>query len=92
MSVVINDKDLAKDLKDGCVNPLSLERYLLNNLSAPALAHELAMAMIDETKLTCKPVVVTKEQFASMFRIQGYRWQDGNLIPETRGNFSKRDK
>ena len=87
MSIVINDKDLAKDLKDGCVNPLSLERYLLNNLSAPALAHELAEYMLDAR--VNRPVVLGLDEFMAHFRLRGYRFQDGNLIPETRGKYRK---
>lgn len=86
--MLINDVDLARDLKAGIANPAELERYLLTHLPAPALAHELAQCLIDEQAL--KPIVITMDQLQAHIRVQGFRWQDGQLTPETRGNFSKK--
>ena len=86
--MLIDDPTLARDLKAGIANPAELERYLLTHMPAPALAHELAQCLIDEQAL--KPIVITMDQLQAHIRVQGFRWQDGQLTPETRGNFSKK--
>ena len=88
--MIITEPNLLKDIKAGIANPVEVEKYLLNNFSAPALAHELADYIL-EAQAT-KPIVVTQSEFFSHFRIQGLRLdKDGNLVRETRGKFSKKD-
>lgn len=88
--MIITDQNLLKDIKAGVANPVEVEKYLLNNFSAPALAHELADYIL-EAQAT-KPIVVTQAEFFSHFRIQGLRLKDGNLVKEPRGNYSKKEK
>ena len=88
--MLIEDPTLARDLKAGIANPAELERYLLTHLPAPALAHELAECLINEQAMA--PIVLTLQQFQSHVRIQGYRWKDGELVRENRGNYSKKEK
>lgn len=86
--MLITDTTLARDLKSGIVNPAELERWLITNVPAPQLAHELAKLLIQEQ--VSKPIILTKEQFNSHFRVQGYRVIDGKLTEEARGNYSKK--
>ena len=86
--MLIEDSNLAKDLKAGIANPAELERYLLTHYPAPALAHELAECLIEAQ--ASKPIVITMDQLQAHIRVQGFRWQDGQLTPETRGNYSKK--
>ena len=86
--MLITDPTLARDLKAGIANPAELERWLITNVPAPQLAHELAELLIQEQ--VSKPVVLTKEQFAAHFRVQGYRIVEGKLVEEARGNYSKK--
>ncbi len=89
--MIITDQNLLKDIKAGIANPVEVEKYLLNNFSAPALAHELADYIL-EAQAT-RPIVLTKQQLMAHVRIQGFRWSsDGELIPEARGNYSKKEK
>lgn len=89
--MIITDQNLLKDIRAGVANPVEVEKYLLNNFSAPALAHELADYIL-EAQAT-KPIVVTQSEFFSHFRIQGLRLdKDGNLVKEPRGNYSKKEK
>ena len=86
--MLIEDPTLLKDLKAGVCNPAELGRYLLNHYPATVLANELAEAIIEQQ--TTKPIVLTKEAFESHFRIQGWRFEEGQWFPETRGQFSKK--
>lgn len=86
--MLITDPTLARDLKSGIVNPAELERWLITNVPAPQLAHELAELLIQEQ--VSKPIILTKEQFNVHFRVQGYRVIDGKLTEEARGNYSKK--
>jgi hypothetical protein len=89
--MLISDPTLARDLKAGIANPMEVEKYLLNNFSAPALAHELAKYIVEDQ--ASKPIVLTRQQLMAHVRIQGFRWSsDGELIPEARGNYSKKEK
>ena len=88
--MIIDDPILVKDLKAGVCNPAELERYLLNHYPATVLAHELAQELIES--VASKPIVLTMEQLMSHIRIQGYRWQNGELVHENRGNYSKKEK
>lgn len=88
--MIITEPNLLKDIRAGIANPVEVEKYLLNNFSAPALAHELADYIL-EAQAT-KPIVLTRQQLMAHVRIQGFRWDaDGALVPETRGKFSKKD-
>ena len=87
-SMIINDADLARDLKAGIANPVEVEKWLLNNVPPVQLAHELAECLIEMQAL--KPIVITMDQLQAHIRVQGFRWQDGQLIKENRGNFSKK--
>lgn len=88
--MIITDPNILKDLKAGIANPVEVEKWLLNNCSAPALAHELASYILEAQ--ASKPVVLTQAEFFSHFRIQGLRLdKEGNLVKETRGKFSKKD-
>lgn len=89
-TMLIEDPTLARDLKQGIVNPAELERYLLTHYPAPALAHELAQCLIEAQALS--PLVLTMSQVQSHIRIQGFRWKDGELVKENRGNYSKKEK
>lgn len=87
--MIITDPNILKDLKAGIANPVEVEKWLLNNCSAPALAHELADYIL-EAQAT-KPIVLTQAEFFSHFRIQGLRLdKEGNLVRETRGKYSKK--
>ncbi len=86
--MIITDQNLIRDIKAGVANPVEVEKYLLNNFSAPALAHELADYILEAQ--ASKPIVITQDQFMSHFRIQGYRFVDGKIVEETRGNYSKK--
>ena len=88
--MIITEPNLLKDIRAGIANPVEVEKYLLNNFSAPALAHELADYIL-EAQAT-KPIVLTRQQLMAHVRIQGFRWDaDGALVPETRGKSSKKD-
>ena len=87
--MLITDSTILKDIKAGIANPVEVEKYLLNNFSAPALAHELADYILEAQ--ASKPVVLTQAEFFSHFRIQGLKLdKDGNLVRENRGNYSKK--
>lgn len=86
--MIITEPNLLKDIKAGIANPVEVEKYLLNNFSAPALAHELARYVISDD--VSKPITLSQAQFFSHFKIQGYRFVDGKLIEETRGQYSKK--
>ena len=86
--MIITDPNLLKDLKSGTINPVELEKWLMNNVPVTRLAHELAEMLIQEQ--ASKPIVLTSAEFEAHFRVQGFRWKDGELIPETRGNYSKK--
>lgn len=88
--MIITDQNLLKDIRAGIANPVEVEKYLLNNFSAPALAHELADYILEAQ--ASKPIVITQDQFLTHFRIQGYRIVDGKMVEETRGNYSKKEK
>ena len=88
--MIITEPNLLKDIKAGIANPVEVEKWLLNNCSAPALAHELASYILEAQ--ASKPIVLTRQQLMAHVRIQGFRWDaDGALVPETRGKFSKKD-
>lgn len=87
--MIIPDAELTKQLKAGICNPKELSRYLLNNYPATQLAEALAEELIENT--SSKPIVLTREQFETHFRVQGWKFVDGQWQPETRGNFRKKD-
>ena len=64
--MIITEPNLLKDIKAGVANPVEVEKYLLNNFSAPALAHELADYIL-EAQATQK-IVIPLDQFLSHFR------------------------
>ena len=86
--MTINDPELVKQLKAGICNPVELSKYLLNNYPATQLAEALAQELIESQ--VSKPIVLTKEQFETHFRVQGWRFVDGQWQPEARGNYSKK--
>lgn len=88
--MTITDGELLKQIKMGIANPKELARYLLNNYSAPMLADALAEELIANQGAS-KPIVVTKAEFEAHFRIQGYKFQDGQWIPETRGKGNRKE-
>lgn len=89
--MIITDQNLLKDIRAGIANPVEVEKYLLNNFSAPALAHELADYILEAQ--ASQKIVIPIDQFLSHFRIQGLKLdKDGNLVRETRGNYSKKEK
>lgn len=85
--MLINDPELIKQLKAGICNPKELARYLLDNYSAPKLAMTLADYMIESQYM--KPVTISKDEFLAHFRISGFRFEDGQFVPETRGRNKK---
>ena len=88
LKMIITDPNLQKDLKAGTANPVEVEKWLLNNVPVTKMAHELAAMLIDDQ--ASQRIVITESQFFSHFRIQGYRFVDGKLVEETRGNYSKK--
>lgn len=86
--MIITNQTVINDLQAGILQPEELAKHLLNNFSAPQLAAELAKYIIDEKAK--KPIVITKEQLMAHIRIQGFRWQDGELVPEGRGRYANR--
>lgn len=86
--MLINDPELIKQIRTGIANPVEVEKYLLNNFSAPALAHELADYILEAQ--ASKPIVITQAEFMAHFRIQGFRFVNGELVKEARGNYSKK--
>lgn len=84
------EPELAKQIKAGIANPVEVEKWLLNNVPPVQLAHELAECLVELQGL--KPIVLTRQQLMSHVRIQGFRWgADGELIPEGRGNYRKKE-
>lgn len=85
--MVITDKDILKSMDAGILTVEELSRHLLRNYSAYQLAAELARDILEEReiKTALKPVVVTPQQLTTFFKIQGYRFVNGELVPETRG-------
>ena len=88
--MTIADKDILKDLSAGVLKIEELERFLLRTYTAPQLAHELADYILEEYKNNVKPIVMTPAQFSRFFKVQGFRFQDGEFIHENRGNYSKK--
>lgn len=88
--MIITEPNILKDIKAGVANPTEVEKWLLNNVPATVMAHELAAMLIEEQ--ASQRIVVTESQFFSHFRIQGYRIVDGKLVKENRGNYSKKEK
>ena len=81
---IVKDPELVKQLKAGIANPVEIERWLLNNCSAPALAHELAEYLIKAE--ASRPIVISSpEAFFAHFKIAGYRFVNGTLEPDGRG-------
>lgn len=85
MALVIHDKALFEDIKNGLVSVDELASYFTRTYPVTQLAKELAEIMLSEGRVGIKPVVLTLPQFQSFFRLQGYRWVDGELKPENRG-------
>ena len=88
--MLIVDKEIIKSLKTGDITPVELERHLLNNFSAPALAHELAQCLIEQQAM--KPIVITQQQLETHFRIRGWKFTDGYWRAENRGHYAKKDE
>lgn len=88
--MLITDKEVIKNLKSGDITPIELEKYLLNNFSAPALAHELAQSLIELQAM--KPIVITQQQLEAHFRIQGWKFVDGYWRAENRGHYAKKEE
>ena len=83
------DNEIIRSLRAGTIDEGRLSRYLLENFTAVQMANELANMLI--TEQARKPVVVTKEQFEQHFRIQGYRFVDGQWEKEPRGKVKKEE-
>ena len=81
--MIIKDPELQKQIKAGIANPVEIERWLLNNCSAPNLAHELAGYIVHEE--ASKPIILSLDEFRTHFRIAGFRWIDGKMEPDGRG-------
>ncbi len=81
------DKTIEKDLKAGLLSVDELASYLLRTFPSTVLARELACEIIDDEKINIKPIVMTPEQFSLIFRVQGWRFVNGQWVQETRGNF-----
>ncbi len=87
--MLITDPTTLKDFNNGILSHEELSHYLLTHFSAVALANELAEYM-QEARIN-KPIVMSIEEFQAHFRLRGYRFQDGALIKENRGHYSKKD-
>ena len=87
--MILKDPTIIKDLQAGVLTHTELAKHLLNNFPVTALANELAEYLLEEKSK--QRIVLTKEQLESHFRIQGYRFVDGQWVPETRGKYSKKD-
>ena len=83
----IEDPTILKDIKNGTITVDELASYLLRTYPSTVLAHELAGELIDDEKTSIKPIVMTPEQFSMIFRVQGWKFVNGQWVPETRGNF-----
>lgn len=91
--MILKDQTILKDLQAGLVKREELTKHLLNNFPATTIASELAGYLLDDMSMSsCKKVNLTTEQFTKFFKVQGWKFQDGQWIPETRGNFSKKEK
>ena len=87
--MILTDANIIKDLQAGILTHAELAKHLLNSFPATALANELAeYILVEKAK---KPIVITKDQFETHFRIQGWKFQDGQWVQETRGKYSKKD-
>ena len=87
--MLINDPTVLKDFNNGILSHEELSHYLLTHFSAVALANDLAEYMMDAR--VNRPVVLGLDEFMAHFRLRGYRFQDGQLIKENRGHYSKKD-
>ena len=85
MALVIHDKEMFNDIKNGIVSVEEVTAFLMRSYPVTTLAHELAEVLMNDGRMGVKPVVLTQAQFKSMFRVQGFRWVDGELKPENRG-------
>lgn len=83
----IEDPTIIKDLKNGTITVDELASFLLRTYPSTVLARELAGEIIDDEKISFKPIVMTPEQFSLIFRVQGWRFVNGQWVQETRGNF-----
>lgn len=83
----IEDPTIIKDLKNGTITVDELASFLLRTYPSTVLARELAGEIIDDEKINIKPIVMTPEQFSLIFRVQGWRFVNGQWVQETRGNF-----
>lgn len=86
--MLITDTTVLKDIQNGDITKQDLGQYLLNHFSAVALANDLAEAYLTQQKN--KPIVMSIDEFNAHFRLRGYRFQDGQLIKENRGHYSKK--
>ena len=86
--MLITDPTVLKDIQNGITTKEELGRYLLNHFPATALANDLAEAILTQQKN--KPIVMSIDEFNAHFRLRGYRFQDGQLIKENRGHYSKK--
>lgn len=87
----IKDQNIIKDLRAKTITVDQLAKYLLENYPASQLAHELAEDILDDSLAYTKKVVLTIDQFESMFKVQGYRVMNGVLQKEPRGKVKKED-
>ena len=85
----IEDPTILKDIKNGTITVDELASYLLRTYPSTVLAHELAGELIDDEKTNIKPIVMTPEQFTLIFRVQGWRFVNGQWEKEPRGQYSK---
>ena len=83
----IEDPTIIKDIKNGTITVDELASFLLRTYPSTVLARELAGEIIDDEKINIKPIVMTPEQFSLIFRVQGWRFVNGQWVQETRGNF-----
>lgn len=88
--MLITDAETLKAIQAGVMSKQELGKYLLSHFPATALANDLAEAIL--TAQNSRPVTLSVEEFFAHFKLRGYRFQDGQLIPETRGNYSKKGK
>lgn len=79
----ITDPTVLKDLKAGIITQPELAKFLLSKYPVTQLADALADYML-ENQYT-KPIVISEEAFNAHFRIQGYRFENGQWVKETRG-------
>ena len=84
------DAEIIRNLRAGTIDEERLARYLLENFTALQLARELSNMLI--TEQARRPIVLTKEQFEQHVRIQGWKFDNGTWVKETRGKYKKEEE